>query len=314
MSKWPRLRLAKYVDDLTLSYSGRNYTVADTITEATSLLIGWLESGLDFHVSKDENGKEGKSVVLASNRTLKEMLAAKVKPLGMRVVSHARLLGVDSFGAVTARRRKTQYGRLDGVKKRMPKVKFIRKYGAVTSKIAKAGFLPSGLHGVRCLGLPPTRVKALRTTIGQCLPGQACRTFAHLAPACARVRPDSRLQGRANCGLGRGGMGRTTGRLRAVQGVETTAAASGYETHVESCEWPNRSHHHVPETAGVDVAVSHDLHHGKRARNQSARNVSHGCQSPGGKWTVIWRCGRIGRTLTNERSFSLAPCWNLWSD
>ena len=143
-----------------------------TISEATSLLIGWLESGLDFHVSKDENGKEGKSVVLASNQTLKEMLAAKVKPLGMRVVSHARLLGVDSFGAGAARRRKTQYGRLDGIKKRMPKVKFFRKYGAVTSKIAKAGFLPSGLHGVRCLGLPPTRVKGLRTTIGQCLPGK----------------------------------------------------------------------------------------------------------------------------------------------
>ena len=278
MSKWPRLRLTKYVDDLTLSYSGRNYTVADTITEATSLLIGWLESGLDFHVSKDENGKEGKSVVLASNRTLKEMLAAKVKPLGMRVVSHARLLGVDSFGAGMARRRKTQYGRLDGVKKRMPKVKFFRKYGAITSKIAKAGFLPSGLHGVRCLGLPPTRVKALRTTP----PGQACRTFAHLAPACARVRPDSRLQGRTNCGLGRGGTGRATGRLRAVQGVETTAAARGHETHVESCKWSNRSHYHVSETTGVDVAASHHWHHGKRARNQPARDVSHGCQRPGG--------------------------------
>ena len=100
------------------------------------------------------------------------MLAAKVKPLGMRVVSHARLLGVYTFGAGMARRRKTQYGRLDGFKKRMPKVKFFRKYGAVTSKIAKAGFLPSGLHGVRCLGLPPTRVKALRTIIGQCLPGK----------------------------------------------------------------------------------------------------------------------------------------------
>ena len=172
MSRWPRLRLTKYVDDLTLSCSGRNRAVADTIAEASSPLIGWLESGLDFHVSKDENGKEGKSVVLASNRILKGMLAAKVKPLDMRVVSHARLLGVDTFGAGMARRRKTQYGRLDRVKKRLPKVKFFKKYGATTSKIARAGFLPSGLHGVRCLGLPPTRVKALRTTIGQCLPGK----------------------------------------------------------------------------------------------------------------------------------------------
>ena len=93
MSKWPRLRLTKYVDDLTISYSGRNHTVADTITEATSLLMGWLESGLDFHVSKDENGKEGKFVVLASNQTLKAMLAAKVIPLSMRVVFSCSALG-----------------------------------------------------------------------------------------------------------------------------------------------------------------------------------------------------------------------------
>ena len=57
MSKWPRLRLTEYVDDLTISYSGRNHTVADTISEATGSLIGWLESGLDFHVAKDENWK-----------------------------------------------------------------------------------------------------------------------------------------------------------------------------------------------------------------------------------------------------------------
>ena len=33
MSKWPRLRLTKYVDDLTISYRGMNHTVATVITE-----------------------------------------------------------------------------------------------------------------------------------------------------------------------------------------------------------------------------------------------------------------------------------------
>ena len=270
------------MDDLTISYSGRNHTVADTISEATSLLIGWLESGLDFHVSKDENGKEGKSVVLASNQTLKEMLAAKVKPLGMRVVSHARLLGVDSFGAGAARRRKTQYGRLDGIKKRIPKVKFFRKYGAVTSKIAKAGFLPSGLHGVRCLGLPPTRVKALRTTIGQCLPGKHAGRSLTWRLAVHECDPIHACRVEPIVAWAEAVWDEQLDDSELSQGVETTATARGHETHVESSEWSRRSHYHVPEAAGVDVAAPHHLHHGKRARNQPARNVSHGRQSPGG--------------------------------
>ena len=66
MNKWPRLRLTKYVDDLTISYRGMNHTVATVITEALSSMVGWLENWLDFHVSKDEGGVEGKSVVLVS--------------------------------------------------------------------------------------------------------------------------------------------------------------------------------------------------------------------------------------------------------
>ena len=185
MNKWPRLRLTKYVDDLTISYSGRNGTVATTISEAVSLLVGWLESGLDFHVSKDEDGVEGKSVVLVSNHALKTVLTAKMKALGTRVVSHARILGVDSFCVGAAKRRKTQYGWLASVKKRMPKVKFFKKYGAIT--VAKAGFIPSGLHGLRCMGLSPTKVKAFRTTIGRCLPGMHAGRSLTFAPGRARV-------------------------------------------------------------------------------------------------------------------------------
>ena len=32
--------------------------------------------------------------------------------------------------------------------------------------------MPSALHGVRCMGMPPTRLKAFRTTVGRCLPGK----------------------------------------------------------------------------------------------------------------------------------------------
>ena len=172
MSKWPRLRLTKYVDDLTISYRGMNHTVATVITEALSSMVGWLESGLDFHVSKDEEGVEGKSEVLVSNASLKVALTSSTKALGMRVVSHARILGVDAYGAGAARQHRTQHARLTKIRKRMPKVQFYKKYGAMTNKIAKAGLMPSALHGVRCMGMPPTRLKAFRTTVGRCLPGK----------------------------------------------------------------------------------------------------------------------------------------------
>ena len=280
MSKWPRLRLTKYVDDLTLSYSGRNYTVADTIPEATSLLIGCLESGLDFHVSKDENGKEGKSVVLASNRTLKEMLAAKVKPLGMRVVSHApgRRLVWGWYGEAP----QDAVWAAGWCQEEDAQGQVLQEIRCDHEQDCQGRLPPEWLAWCAMSGPSSHKGEGAQDDHWTVPPGQACRTFAHLAPGCARVRPDSRLQGRANCGLGRGGMGRATGRLRAVQGVETTAAARGYETHVESCKWSNRSHCRVSETTGVDVAASHHFHHGKRARNQPARDVSHGCQSPGG--------------------------------
>ena len=91
MSKWPRLRLTKYVDDLPISDRGMNHTVATVVTEAVSSMVGWLENGLDCHVSKDEEGVEGKSVVLVSNGSLKAALSSSTKALGIRVVSHGRI-------------------------------------------------------------------------------------------------------------------------------------------------------------------------------------------------------------------------------
>ena len=158
--------------DLTISYRGTNHIVATVITEAVNSLVGWLENGLEFHVSKDEEGVE-KAWRAISDASFKPSLASSTKALGMRVVSHARILGIDAYGAGAARQRRTQYGRLTKIKRRMPRVKFYKKYGAITSKIAKAGLAPSGLHGVRCVGMPPTRLmKAFRTTIGRCLSGK----------------------------------------------------------------------------------------------------------------------------------------------
>ena len=81
-----------------------------------SELDGWLAGEWAFHVSKDEEGVEGKSVVLVSNASLKAALTSSTKALRMRVVSHARILGVDADGAGAARQRRTQCARLTKIK------------------------------------------------------------------------------------------------------------------------------------------------------------------------------------------------------
>ena len=110
-----------------------------------------------------------------------------------------------------ARRRRTQYARLTKIKKRMPKVQFYKKYGAMTSKIAKAGLMPSALHGVRCMGMPPTRLKAFRTTVGRCLPGKHAGRSLTWRLAMHECDP-THMQGGAHRGMGRGDLGWAVGR------------------------------------------------------------------------------------------------------
>ena len=89
----------------------------------------------------------------------------------------------------------------------MPKVQFYKKYGAMTSKIAKAGLMPSAPHGVRCMGMPPTRLKAFRTTVGRCLPGKhEGRSLTWRLAMHEYTRA-----GGAHRGMGRGNLGRAAG-------------------------------------------------------------------------------------------------------
>ena len=59
-------------------------------------MVGWLEKGLDFHVSKDEEGVGGQ---VGSPGVKRLSQSCTEKALGMRVVSHARILDVDAHGA-----------------------------------------------------------------------------------------------------------------------------------------------------------------------------------------------------------------------
>ena len=154
-----------------------HHVVSSVIAEAVSSMMGWLESGLDFHVPKDEEGPQGSSlIILASSGALNFAVGCPDEGVGHEGgLARKKILGIGSFGVGAKRRRKTKYGRPAKTRKRMSKVKLFTKYGAITSKIAKAGLMPSGLHGMRCVDRPPTRVNAFGTTVVRCLPGKHAR-------------------------------------------------------------------------------------------------------------------------------------------
>ena len=216
----------------------------------------------------------------------------------------------------------------------MPKVQFYKKYGAVTSKIAKAGLMPRGLHGFWCMGMPPTRLKAFRTTVGRCLPGKHAgrsltwRLAMHQCdpthpcrgepiPAWAEAVWDEQLDD-ANRSVGRGGVGRAAGRCQSQRG-QRRCGTSSWTTPIAAWAWrrlvglklswskvsfSHGRYHHVPEAAGLDMATPHDLRHCKWARGGLETDLPQGRESAGDR-------GESGRTTTNGRSCSRAPCWNL---
>ena len=260
--------------------------VTTVITEAVSSMVGWLENGLDFHVSKDEEGVEGKSVVLVSTASPKASLTSSTKALGMRVVSHARILRIDAYGAGAARQRRTQNARLTKIKKRMPNVQFYKKDGAITSKIAKAGLMPSGLHGVRRVGMPPSRLKAFRTTIGRCLPGKHAGRSLTWRLRFAPVRPDTPLQSRAHRCVGRGSVGLAAGRRGLAQGMETAARGPKWCTaarkpHADvrrrnwECFQDIGDQAHIDNQAHIDSVTKCKAHLSKSEQAKSL--VSSGC-------------------------------------
>ena len=83
-----------------------------------------------------------------------------------------RILGIDSFGAGATRRRKTQYGRLTKILKRMPKVTFSRAEWSTR-------------HAVR--GHATNKRQENDWAIGR-------GALAHVAAFHARARPDSHVR------------------------------------------------------------------------------------------------------------------------
>ena len=189
----------------------------------------------------------------------------------------------------------------------MPKVQFYKKYGAITSKIAKAGLMPSALHGVRCMGMPPSRLKAFRTTVGRFLPGKHAGRSLTWRLAMHECDPTHTCRVEPIVAWAEAIWDRQLDDVDLfAQGLEATATTGRPEAIVEQSRWPDGGHHHVLDAVGMVMASPHDLRLCKWARDRLATELPQGRQSK--RWlTANWHCGKTGLvTVMSGKSSSHA--------
>ena len=98
-----------------------------------------------------------------------------------------------------------------------------------------------------------------------------------------------------------------------TQEVANKAATTGwFEAIVEQSQWPDRSHHHVSEAAGMVMALTTRFSSLRTGTSWTCDRFVPGTLSRKRWWTVNWRCGRTGpATVMSGKSSSRALCWNL---
>ena len=161
--------------------------------------------------------------------------------------------------------------------------------------------MPSGLHGVRCMGMPPTRLEAVRTTVGRSLSGKHAGRSLTWRLATHECGPDTHVQSRTHRGMGGGSsVGRAAGRCRFAQGLEKVSGPTGA---IIMCSrqlgwtWP----HHTTFVTASGHKV--DLRQICRRDVKAQATVD----------SELAPLERVGPTTTNGRSCSRPFCWNLGS-
>ena len=159
----PTIRLAKYVDDLSITVKGPRDKAADTVVAATKRLLDMLESDLDMEVSKTDASKQGKSVVLCTHQGMKQRMQRVMKQMGIRFAARERHLGVDCYGRGRRSGASTKTRRMSAMKTRTKRLQMLKRHGAKVHKVALAGIKPSVLYGCKAMGLSESHIRALRS-------------------------------------------------------------------------------------------------------------------------------------------------------
>ena len=155
----PPLMLRVFVDDITALVKGRNKEVADMAKKVMKKLKEEVEKkGLKFSVT--ENGKEGKSKMIASCGFLEIELSQFSKEEGVTLAGSVETFGVDlrtrakRLRAKEKARRKKCKVRFSILKKNKAFQKNYMKVGV--KKLLRAGMMPARTWRGHVVGMSPT--------------------------------------------------------------------------------------------------------------------------------------------------------------
>ena len=156
IARWPSARLANVVDDIQVQSIG-------PMAYAVRVAQG-VARGLKFELDRAKMAvNEEKLMLLANTKEAADELARKVPFLSKAVVRAARNLGVDfTCGRRGAAAAGVRRARLQKVKKKISKVRWIRRQGPRVQRLVSGSLLPSGSWGGGASAMPWSHVQKLR--------------------------------------------------------------------------------------------------------------------------------------------------------
>jgi len=183
---FPSAEAKNVVDDISLQSLGPQRFVASVLGKAGNMLARGLEDDLRLPISAN------KTAFVASSDDLARALEATWSARGFKRKQHARNLGVD---ATAGRTRATPIStqRLASAAKRSGRLQILKKAGAKTLGLQRAGATAAALWGAAATGIPPgplhrLRVAALRAK-GNLAKGSSVGLKMGTDKACQRTDP-----------------------------------------------------------------------------------------------------------------------------
>ena len=154
----------KYVDDLTITVEGPLRLCRDAVWKAFDE-VKTRFSDLGWALSLNKETAQGKTVALTTNTALAEMLQKPAGRRGVRVVQHARGLGVDLSARGSRVRASVQVKRVRAVNARKAKIRLAKKHGGETRKVGRGGLTPQATYGMKCLMATPQERAKVRAAV-----------------------------------------------------------------------------------------------------------------------------------------------------
>ena len=154
------LRCYMIVDDIKLTVEGPEARVAEVLPAVADDAVSTLEETLNMQVSRNVDGRIGKTVVQTSSKSAGASMSLKLKKMGVNIVKKVKNLGVQfSTGSKRATNQVAKARFVAG----MVKVRRAARYGRTASRaVLKSVLAPSFTYGSSVASCPPKLMQQLR--------------------------------------------------------------------------------------------------------------------------------------------------------